>query len=637
MCGIAGIVATDLDAAAREAAVERMVRRQRHRGPDDRGWHSDGAATLGMARLAIIDPANGRQPMRSPDGRYTLVFNGAIYNYRELQAELRAGGWDFRTASDTEVLLAAFARQGAACLSRLRGMFAFAVWDAQEHTLFAARDPFGIKPLYFARRNGGGLVLASELNALLASGLVAREIDPASVAEYLAWFAVPAPRTLYRGITSLPPGHALTVDAAGRVRTEAWWRLPAPRRPEIRARHYAEFVHGLRAQLEDSMRAHRVADVPVGAFLSGGLDSAAVVGLMARTGGAPLKTFSLVFEEARYSEQAAARLTAQTFGTQHHEDVLTGGRVAADLPQLLAAFDQPTGDGINTYYASRLARAGGVKVALSGLGGDELFGSYPSFTQLPLLQRLLPLWRALGRQMRGALLRALQSRSHTRALKLADFLGSARDLHELAALQRRVFPESRRLALLHPDVRAAAARLGPLHPRLDDFVAELLGADDYQIISAWELRTYMTDVLLRDTDVFSMAHSLEVRVPFVDRPLLEWLWPQPDYFKQRPGGAKRVLADAVADLVPAAIRHRPKQGFTLPFALWMRRELRPFLDATFAPDSLAACPWLDAAAARQQWLDYLAGNDSRAWSRVWSLAVLIAFANRPAPAAAEAA
>ena len=168
-------------------------------------------------------------------------------------------------------------------------------------------------------------------------------------------------------------------------------------------------------------------------------------------------------------------------------------------------------------------------------------------------------------------------------------------------------------------------------------MAELLGADDYQIISAWELRTYMTDVLLRDSDVFSMAHSLEVRVPFVDRPLLEWLWPQPDYFKQRPGGAKRALADAVADFVPAAIRHRPKQGFTLPFALWMRRELRPFLDATFAPDSLAACPWLDAAAARQQWLDYLAGNDSRAWSRVWSLAVLIAFANRPAPAAAEAA
>lgn len=637
MCGIAGIVAADLDVAAREAAVERMVQRQQHRGPDDRGWHSEGAATLGMARLAIIDPANGRQPMRSPDGRYTLVFNGALYNYRELQAELRAGGWEFRTACDTEVLLAAYARQGAACLARLRGMFAFAVWDAQERTLFAARDPLGIKPLYYARRIDGGIVFASELNALLASSLVPREIDPSSVAEYLAWFAVPAPRTIYRGIANLSPGHALTVDAAGRVRTTAWWRLPAPQRPEIRARHYAEFIHGLRAQLEDSVRAHRVADVPVGAFLSGGLDSTAITGLMARAGGTRLKTFSLVFEEVQFSEQSAARLAAQALGTEHHEEVLTGARVASELPRLLAAYDQPTGDGINTYYASRLAQAGGVKVALSGLGGDELFGSYPSFKQLPPLRRFLPLWWRMGGRARGAILRVLQSRRQTRALKLADFLGSARDLHELAALQRRVFPEPRRLALLHPDVRASAVRLGPLHPRLDDFVGELLGADDFQIISAWELRTYMADVLLRDSDVFSMAHSLELRVPFVDRPLLEWLWPQADYFKRRPGGAKQALADAVADVVPAAIRQRAKQGFTLPFALWMRRELRPFLDATFAPDSLAACPWLDAAAARQQWLDFLAGSDSRAWSRVWSLAVLIAFANRTSATGERAA
>lgn len=632
MCGIAGIVAPNLDAPQREAAVERMVRRQQHRGPDDRGWCSEGAATLGMARLAVIDPAHGRQPVRSPDGRFTLVFNGAIYNYRELQAELRAGGWEFRTDCDTEVLLAAYVRHGAACLPRLRGMFAFAVWDTQERTLFAARDPLGIKPLYYARPAPGGVVFASELNALLASGLVPREIDPASVAEYLAWFAVPAPRTIHRGIANLPPGHALTVGADGRPQTQLWWQLPAPRRPEIAARSYADFVHGLRAQLDDSVRAHRVADVPVGAFLSGGLDSTALVGLMTRAGGAPLKTFSIVFEDARYSEQAAARLAAQTFGTQHHEDVLTGARVAADLPRILAAFDQPTGDGINTYYASRLAHEGGVKVALSGLGGDELFGGYPSLTQLPRLKRLLPLWRRLGPGLRGALVGRLRARRDTRSLKLADFLAHARDLHELAALQRRVFPEPSRLALLAPDARASAARLGPLHPRLDDFVAELLGADDFQTISAWELRTYMTDVLLRDSDVFSMTHSLELRVPFVDRPLLEWLWPQADYFKHGQGGIKRALADAVSDVVPAAIRTRPKQGFTLPFATWMRAELRPFLDATFSRDSLAACPWLDAPVVQQLWTDYLAANDTRAWSRVWSLAVLIAFANRSAPA-----
>jgi asparagine synthase (glutamine-hydrolysing) len=371
-----------------------------------------------------------------------------------------------------------------------------------------------------------------------------------------------------------------------------------------------------------------VADVPVGAFLSGGMDSTAVVGLMARQGGPRLKTFSLVFGEGNYSEQASARLAAQTFGTEHHEDLLTGARVAGDLPRILAACDQPTGDGINTYYASHLARAGGVTVALSGLGGDELFGGYPSFRDLPRLQRLLPWWRRLPGRVRTAIAGQLQGRSDTRARKLADFLLHARDLHELASLQRRVLPETHRLALLTPEARRLAVRLGPNHPMLEDYAFELNGADPFQVISAWELRTYMADTLLRDSDVFSMAHSLELRVPFVDRVLLEWLWPQPAWFKYDRRRPKRALADATADLVPAVIRNRPKQGFVLPFAHWMRAELKPFLDDTFSPASLAACPWLDAVEAAALWRNYLAGQDSRAWSRVWTLAMLIAFVNR---------
>ncbi len=627
MCGIAGLVSVRHDLTAREDAVKRMVQRQQHRGPDDRGIHSDGPATLGMCRLAIIDPANGHQPMTSPDGRFTLVFNGAIYNYRALRTELALGGWDFRTHCDTEVLLAAYALHGAACLPRLRGMFAFALWDAREQVLFAARDPLGIKPLYYARLPGAGILFASELNALLASGAVARELDPTSVGEYLAWFSVPAPRTIYRGIASLPPGHQLTVDAAGRVQTGPWWRLPAPTRPDIAA-NYHDFVGGLRAQLNDSVRAHRVADVPVGAFLSGGMDSTAIVGLMARSGAAKLKTFSLIFGEAGFSEQASARLAAQAFGTEHHEELITGARVAADLPRLLAAFDQPTGDGINTYYASQAARRGGVTVALSGLGGDELFGGYPSFRDLPRLHRLLPLWRRLPGGMRRAIVEQLRARPTVRARKLADFLAHARDLHELASLQRRVLPETVRLSLLAPEARAQAERLGPNHPQLEDFAFELPGADPFQIISAWELRTYMADVLLRDSDVFSMANSLELRVPFVDRPLLEWLWPQRSWFKYDPRRPKRALADATADLVPAAIRNRRKQGFALPFAHWMLAELRPFLDETFSTASLGACPWLQTAAVQQVWTDYKTRRDTRAWSRVWTLAVLIAFANR---------
>lgn len=608
-----------------------MVGRQQHRGPDDNGFASDGPMTIGMARLAIIDPSRGHQPMTTDDGRFTIVFNGAIYNYPELQAELRAGGYVFKTNCDTEVLLAAYATHGPACLSRLRGMFAFAVWDARERSLFVARDALGIKPLFYARL-GHGVVFASELNSILASGLVAREIDPASVGEYLAWFSVPAPRTIYRGMSNLPPGHCLTIGADGRVKTSAWWHLPAPRSSARTAATREEFTAELRRQLEDTIRAHRIADVPVGAFLSGGMDSTAVVGLMVRSGASQLKTFSLVFEETEYSERESARLAANSFGTQHHEEVLTGARIAADLPHLLDAYDQPTGDGLNTYYVSQAARAGGVKVALSGLGGDELFGGYPSFRDLPRLERLLLWWRRIPAQFRQTIVDRLRRLNSARARKLADFLASARDLHELASLQRRVLPEAVRLSLLAPEAARQAARLGPNHPMLDDFVGEMIGADEFQIISGWELRTYMSDVLLRDSDIFSMAHSLELRVPFVDTRLLEWLWPQRAEFKYDRSGNKRALADAVADIVPAAIIQRRKQGFALPFARWMRHELRPFLDETFSSACLERCPWLDPLATQALWREYLASDDSRAWSRVWTIAVLIAFANRPASA-----
>ena len=631
MCGIAGILATTLSTEERGEAVVRMVRRQRHRGPDESGVYSQSSATRGMCRLAIIDPANGRQPMHSSDGRFSLVFNGAIYNYRELREELQAQGRVFRTNCDTEVLLVLCQQAGASALGRLRGMFAFALWDAQEQRLFAARDALGIKPLYFARLPGQGLIFASELNGLLASGLVEGRIDPVSAGEYLAWSGVPAPRTIYEGIMALPPGHRLTAEPDGQVQLHAWWHLPEPRQPDRAARTYPEFVAGLRSRLEDTVRAHRVSDVPVGAFLSGGMDSTAIVGLMARHGTGRLKTFSLIFEEPGFSEQSSARLAAQTFGTEHHEDVLTGPRVASDLPQILQAYDQPTGDGLNTYYASRLAHAGGVKVALSGLGGDELFGSYPSFRDLPRLETLVRWWRHLPGYLQQSLVRRLRHRTSARSRKLADFLAYARDLHELASLQRRVLPEVVRLGLLSADVRSQAERLGPHHPRLDDFAFDLFGADSFQVISAWELRTYMADVLLRDSDVFSMAHSLELRVPLVDTVLLEWLWPQPQEFKRHHRQPKQALADAVSDVVPAAIRRRPKQGFSLPFPRWMRHELRPFLEDCFAPGSLARCPWLDASAASQVWRNFLAGHDPRAWSRVWTLAVLIAFANRPPP------
>ncbi len=637
MCGIAGLIDAGLSPEVRDAAVVRMCDAMLHRGPDDSGVESPGEATLGMRRLAIFDPANGHQPMRSPDGRFTLIFNGAIYNFHALRAELSAAGWSFRTQCDTEVLLAAYAHWGERCLARLRGMFAFAVWDNAEHSLFLARDPFGIKPLYY-RHEGARLLFASELNALLASQIVSAEIDPLSVADYLAWFAVPAPRTIYRGVFSLRPGECATFRAGRLDIRTAWSFRSIP--SDIRvATTRDEFTRELRARLEDSIRAHVVADVPVGAFLSGGLDSAVVAGLMTRATGAQLRTFSVTFDETEFSEADYAASTARHFGTDHRPYLLTGAHVARDIDTLVGSLDQPTGDGINTYYASRAAREGGVTVALSGLGGDELFGGYPSFRDLPRIARWLPLWRNVPAFARTALLKRLDQ-GDTRRRKLGDFLGHAQGLQELNALQRRVFSESARRSLLAPSVAEMIRGRTPFHPELASLRTDLAEAGSFETTSAWELRTYMADVLLRDSDVMSMRHSLELRVPFVDRPLIEWLWRQPAKFKDDPAHMKTALRDATADILPPDLAHRRKQGFTLPFPVWMKRELRPFLEDTFSGASIDRTGLFGREAVQGLWRGFLAHDDTREWSRVWSLALLVAFANRrtaePPPASAPA-
>ena len=628
MCGIAGFIDPRLPPAFRAEAADRMSAALLHRGPDDLGRETIGAVTLVSRRLAIFDPAHGHQPMRTADGRFTLVFNGAIYNFRELRAELATGGCEFSTACDTEVLLAAYRQWGPSCLARLRGMFAFAVWDETEQTLFLARDPFGIKPLYY-RHDGARFLFASELTALLAARQFAAEIDPLSVSDYLAWLAVPAPRTIYRDVFSLRPGESATF-CDGELQLQRHWSFDAIPSPTEICPTRAEFIHQLRVRLDSTIRAHLLADVPVGAFLSGGLDSAVVAGLMTRATRGKLRTFSIGFHESDYSESAHAEETARHIGAIHHTRILSGRDVANDLDKILAAFDQPTGDALNTYYASETARAGGVTVALSGLGGDELFGGYPLFRSTPRLMRWLPCWRALPAFTRTAVLRSLR-RGDTRARKLSDFLQHAATRQETASLQRAVFSSSSRVSLLHADHRAAAAARSPFHPELPALRAELGGADDFKTVSAWELRTYLADVLLRDSDTMSMRHSLELRVPFIDRPLIEWLWHQPTAFKFDACHPKSILRAAAYDVLPPGLATRRKRGFTLPFALWMRRELRPFLDETFSSASISRSGLFDSAAVADQWKKFLLHDDPREWSRLWSLAMMIAFANRPTP------
>lgn len=620
MCGIAGFADPSSSPDLRQSAVERMCTVMRHRGPDDEGILTQGPVTLGMRRLAIFDPAHGRQPMSTPDGRFHLVFNGAIYNFRSLRAELQRADHRFVTDCDTEVLLAAYAQWGEGCLKRLRGMFAFAVWDVREETLFLARDPFGIKPLYYTK-SGAAFVFASELRALLASGCCSAEVDPQAVSESLAYLAAPAPRTFYREAQSLRPGES-ALWRSGQLLTRPYWTfrdIAGSRFTACTTREH--FIAELRERLDETIQAHLLADVPVGAFLSGGLDSSAIVGLMSRHMRTPLKTFSIGFDEAGYSEAAEAAASAVHFGTQHQTFILTGEQLARDIEGIIDILDQPTGDAINTYYVSQYARAGGVTVALSGLGGDELFGGYPWFTTTPRLARLLPAWRVVPRSLRSRVVERLRH-GGTRQEKLGDLLTHATTFHELAAMQRRNFGEPARQSLLREP-----SSFEP-HQELSRLTLELIGTDRFSSISAWELRTYMADVLLRDSDVVSMRHSLELRVPFVDRPLIEWFWRQPAHFKQTRGRPKAALADAVRDLLPPGLANRRKRGFTLPFALWMRGPLRPFLDHTFSTNSIERSGFFTTSAVQARWQGFLRQNDPREWSRIWSLAVLIAFLNR---------
>jgi len=625
MCGIAGFIDPSASTEARESAVLRMCNTMIHRGPDDSGIESRGPATVGMRRLAIFDPANGHQPMSTSDGRYTLVFNGAIYNFQSLKAELESSGWVFRTRCDTEVLLAALAVWGEKALGRLRGMFAFALWDSTDQSVLIARDPFGIKPLYFSH-NAQRIVFASEVGALLVSGVCGSDISPTAVAEYLGWFAVPAPSTIYKGILSLQPGESL-IFKNGALKIQRYWSFGSIAPKDAPCTSRAEFIRELRTRLDDTISAHVLADVPVGAFLSGGLDSAVAVGLMSHAIGGPLKTFTIGFEEDGFSEADEAEATARHFGCVHHTRILTGDEVARDIDKFLGACDQPTGDGINTYYVSQTANEGGVKVALSGLGGDEIFGGYPSFKVIPVLAGWLTAWGSLPGSVRSLVTRFLNTRG-TQSRKLSDFLSFAHDPHELGALQRRVFPESRRLMMLAPEVLEAIGSPSPFHPMLDTLKADVNGEDLFKLVSSWEIRTYMADILLRDSDVMSMRHSLELRVPFVDKMLVEWLWHQPSAFIYDRKRLKSALVDATADLLPQGLMNRKKRGFTFPFPIWMRNDLRPFLQDTFATASISKSGLFAAGPIRSLWDDFLAGTDNREWSRIWSLAVLISFVNR---------
>ena len=558
MCGIAGFLSAHRPPDDAAGVLTRLRQTLAHRGPDDHGefLSEDRCCGLTNARLAILDlSAAGHQPMRSADGRYVIVFNGEIYNFLELRAELEAGGAVFRSRSDTEVVLQLYERHGAACVDRLRGMFALAVWDERERTCFLARDPLGIKPLYYYHDDPRGLlVFSSELRSLLATGLVPRQLDPQGMYGYFRSGSVPEPLTMIAGVRCLEPGTRMHWQN-GQITRERFWSLGfSPENGE--ARDPADTV---RAALLESVEQHFVSDVNVGLFLSGGIDSTAVLALARANGRENIRTFSIGFaDDAAADESPIARRTAEHFGAQHAEWRLDRVSGRALFDDFLPHVDQPSVDGFNTFAVSRFTREQGIKVALSGLGGDELFGGYPSFRQLP---RMIAWSRRLG-PVRGVAGRALAAWAPRPSLRrLGDFLQQPPTLANAYAAYRGIHTDAEARALVAGFTDAGHCA-GPITP-------EASGSEyptDADEISALEIRCYMSNQLLRDSDVMSMANGLELRVPLVDRRVVETLARIPAW--QRLVAGKGLLLRAVPE-VPDWVAGQPKRGFLFPFETWM--------------------------------------------------------------------
>ncbi len=632
MCGIAGLVASR---PISDEPVRCMVDAMRHRGPDDAGVEAPApGVVLGSARLSIIDlsPA-GHQPMADDDGRVWIVFNGEIYNFLQLRSDLEARGHRFRSRADTEVVLHAYIEWGPDCGNRLRGMFAFAVFDGRRtgpggegSAIFLARDHLGIKPLYFTVRDGV-LAFASEVRALLASGLVPRALSPHGLAAYLLWGSAAEPLTLVDDIRSLPPGHRMLVRlGSGVLETspEPYWHLQ-PHDGRSISGSLGGAVASVRSLLEDSIRLHLVADVPVGVFLSSGVDSTAIAALAARASGG-IDTVTVVFpEDVAYSEAALARQTAQHLGTRHHEVALTGPEMLRRLDEAVAALDQPSMDGANTYFVSWGAREAGLKVALSGLGGDELFGGYATFASVPRLEVLAAVTRRLPHLLRvpaTTLARRAAGLGGDAAQKLADVLVHPDLLPHPYVLSRALFALRRVQRLLNGAGRNAVAGLWA--ERFEGLVARTRGLGSFARVSALELGTYLVNTLLRDTDAMSMAHSLEVRVPFVDRVVVDAVTQVPDEWRNGPAlsGArsKRLLVAALADLLPPEIVGQRKRTFTLPWDRWLRGPLRGRVVDGLADVPAPLRPFLDVREVCAVGRDFLAGRTG--WSRPWALYVL---------------
>lgn len=573
MCGIAGFVG-----GFEPPLLHEMAGRLAHRGPDDEGFSLDDGVGLASRRLAIIDLRGGHQPMTNEacperserDGSLVLVFNGEIYNFRELRADLVKRGHRLKTRSDTEVILHLYEDEGEDCLHRLRGMFAFALWDRKERKLLLARDRIGIKPLYYLIHDGK-LLFASELKALFAWEGWDRRIDDEALFSYLTFLYIPTPLTIFQAVRKLPAGHKLVVQE-GQVRVEPYWDL---RFPDRKAEDGKAWVEECRALLQETVRCHLESDVPVGLFLSGGMDSSTLLALTAQVSGEPVRTFTLGFEETSFNEASYARLVAERFGTRHQEFMVKPD-VMALFPRLVWHLDEPFADAslLLTYLVSNAASAE-VKVALSGIGGDEAFGGYPRY----LGAKLLPFYERLPLPLRRGLARLIEALPESTAS--TNVPGRVKRFIRSGVLP----PERRYVSWVSFFSRDTLERMLPKERKslLDSwdpgrlhlgYLQRCHALDPLDAIFYLDIKTYLTDDLLMMADKMSMASSLELRVPFCDHRLLEYLASIPTGVRMRRFRLKALLKDVMAPFLPREVLDRPKRGFTPPLALWLRGDLK---------------------------------------------------------------
>jgi asparagine synthase (glutamine-hydrolysing) len=614
MCGVTGLLRFSSHLQSQLDVVEAMNSALAHRGPDDHGVWSEGAIALGHRRLAIIDLSpGGHQPMRSYDERFVLVFNGEIYNYRELKAEL--GDYPFRSASDSEVILAAYEKWGTACLPKLAGMFVFAIWDRQAQTLLIARDRLGKKPLYWYR-DESNLVFASEIRSVLASGLAPRKLSASALSDYFFYQTVHAPNTAIEGVRMLQAGHYLLAKTNGEISEHKFWDFPTHCQPT--AFTAADWAEQVREKLRQAVSKRLVSDVPFGAFLSGGIDSSAIVALMSKAEQSPVKTFCITFDEKAFNEAHFAHLIAKKYHTEHHEIRLSPTDFLKELPLALKAMDHVSGDGPNTYVVSKATRQAGITMALSGLGGDELFGGYPIFQRSLRLQKMAWLTQ-LPRPLRNMMARVVQwSKDSIQSRKIGEALQQERlDPLDLYYLSRQAF-SAEQVHKMAPGLNAYASPVRAWSAQIKNMFGDLPLLSQ---VSIAEMRTYMENTLLRDTDQMSMANALEVRTPFLDHELIELVLQVPDAVKMPSFKTpKPLLVAAMGDLLPPAIVNRPKMGFTLPFAPWMRKEMRAFCEERL--HSLGKRDYFIGQEINAVWQQFLEGHPGWHWSRLWALVVL---------------